>query len=205
MAIVRNVRESEVKNRIRQEYFSEFDWTKALGDIIMKKYTVPILIGAALVACLFLWNLYNLFSEEPTEVTRLATIAVASIIVVSAGIAFVYVTVMVLVVLYKDLPFLCETTMTYGREGVAQLPANTADYIPFSWRHEFKDVRTGKNERKDVAAFGFSGQLIGDGTLVFRYRLEKDWHPVKDLDYKEIHFLAKCLRNAIEEETKQKV
>ena len=168
----------------------------------MKKFTIPIIIIAALAACLFLWILYNPFSEEPTEVTRLAAIAAASIIVVSAGIAIVYVTVMVLVVLYKDLPFLCEATMTYGQKGVAQLPANTADYIPFSWRHEFKNVRTGENERKDVAAFGFSGQPIDNDTLVFRYRLEKDWHPVKELDYKEIHFLTKCLRNAIEEENK---
>ena len=170
----------------------------------MKKFTIPIIIIAALVACLFLWILYNPFSEEPTEVTRLAAIAAASIIVVSAGIAIVYVTVMVLIVLYKDMPFLCETTMTYVQKGVAQLPANTADYIPFSWRHEFKNVRTGENERKEVAAFGFSGQPIGDDTLVFRYRLEKDWHPVKELDYKEIHFLTKCLRNAMEEENKQK-
>lgn len=165
----------------------------------MKKYTIPILIGAALVACL----LYNPFSEEPTEITRLAAIAVASITVVSAGIAIVYMSIMALVVMYKDLPFLCETTMTYGQKGVAQLPANTADYIPFSWRHEFKNVRTGKNERKDVAAFGFKEESFGDDTLVFRYRLEKDWHPVKELDYKKIHFLAKCLHNAIEEENKQ--
>lgn len=169
----------------------------------MKKNTIPILIGAALVACLFLWILYNPFSEEPTEITRLAAIAAASITVVSAGIAIVYMSIMALVVMYKDMPFLCEITMTYGQKGVAQLPANTANYIPFSWRHEFKNVRTGENERKDVAAFGFSGQPIGDDTLVFRYRLEKDWHPVKELDYKEIHFLAKCLRNAIEEENKQ--
>lgn len=170
----------------------------------MKKYTIPIIIGAALVACLSLWILYNPFSEEPTEVTRLAAIAAACIIVVSAGIAIVYMSIMVLVVLYKDLPFLCETTMTYGQKGVAQLPANTADYIPFSWRHEFKNVRTGKNERKEVAAFGFKEEPFGDDTLVFRYRLEKDWHPVKELGYKEIHFLAKCLRYAIEEENKQK-
>lgn len=169
----------------------------------MKKYTIPFLIGTALITCLFLWILYNPFSEEPTEVTRLA-LAAAGIIVVSAEIVSVYVAFMVLVVLYKDLPFLCEVTMTYGREGVAQLPANTADYIPFSWRHEFKDVRTGKNERKDVAAFGFKEEPFGDDTLVFRYRLEKDWHPIKELGYKEIHFLTKCLRNAMEEETKQK-
>lgn len=31
--MAKSVRESEVKNRIRQEYFSEYDWTKALGDI----------------------------------------------------------------------------------------------------------------------------------------------------------------------------
>ena len=167
----------------------------------MKKYTVPIIIGTALVACLFLWILYNPFSDEPTEVTRLAAIAAAGIIVVSAGIAIVYVAVMVLVVQYKDLPFLCIITMAYGREGVAQLPANTADYIPFSWRHEFNIVRTGKNERKEVAAFGFKEEPFGDDTLVFRYRLEKEWHPVKELGYKEIHFLTKCLRNAMEEET----
>ena len=170
----------------------------------MKKNTVPIIIGAALVACLFLWILYNPFSGKPAEVTRLAAIAAASIIVVSTGIAIVYVTVMVLVVLYKDLPFLCETTMTYGREGVAKLPGNTADYIPFSWRHEFQNVRTGENERKEVAAFGFKEEPIGDNTLVFRYRLEKDWHPVKELGYKEIHFLTKCLRNALQEENIQK-
>ena len=169
----------------------------------MKKYTVPILIGAALVACLFLWILYNPFSGKPAEVTRLAAIAAASIIVVLAGIAIVYVAVMVLVVQHKDLPFLCEATITYGREGVAKLPGNTADYIPFSWRYDFNNVRTVENERKEVAAFGFSGQPIGDDTLVFRYRLEKEWHPVKELDYKEIHFLTKCLRNAMEEETKQ--
>lgn len=163
----------------------------------MKKYTIPILIGAALVTCLFLWILYNPFSEEPTEVTRLAAIAAASIIVVTAGIALIYMAVMVLVVLHKDLPFLCEATMTYGQKGVVQLPANTADYIPFSWRHEFKNVWTGK---KEVAAFGFKKKPFGDDTLVFRYRMEKDWHPVKELDYKEIHFLTKCLRNAIEEE-----
>ena len=169
-----------------------------------KEYTILILIG---IACLFLWILDNPFSKEPTDVTQLALTA-AGIIVVSAGITagidIVYVIIMALVVLYKDLPFLCEATMTYGQKGVAQLPGNTANYIPFSWRHEFKNVRTGKNERKEVAAFGFSGQPIGDDTLVFRYRLEKEWHPVKELDYKEIHFLTKCLRNAIEEETKQK-
>lgn len=31
--MAKSIRESEVKNRIRQEYFSDFDWTKALGDI----------------------------------------------------------------------------------------------------------------------------------------------------------------------------
>ena len=31
--MAKKIRESEVKNRIRQEYFSDFDWTKALGDI----------------------------------------------------------------------------------------------------------------------------------------------------------------------------
>ena len=31
--MAKNLRESEVKNRLRQEYFSDFDWTKALGDI----------------------------------------------------------------------------------------------------------------------------------------------------------------------------
>lgn len=31
--MAKRIRESEVKNRIRQEYFSDFDWTKALGDI----------------------------------------------------------------------------------------------------------------------------------------------------------------------------
>lgn len=169
----------------------------------MKKYTIPIIIGAALVVCLSLWILYDPFSDEPTKITRLVALEAASITVVSAGIAIVYMSIMALVVLYKDLPFLCETTMTYGQKGVAQLPANTADYIPFSWRHEFKNVRTGENERKDVAAFGFSGQPIGDDTLVLRFRLEKDWHPVKELGYKEIHFLTKCLRNAIEEENKQ--
>lgn len=168
-----------------------------------KEFTIHIIIGAALVACLFLWILYNPFSEEPTGVTRLAAIAAAGIIVVSAAIEIVYMRTMVLVVL-KDLPFLCEATMTYGQKGVAQLPANTADYIPFSWRHEFKDVRTRENERKDVAAFGFKEEPFGDDTLVFRYRLEKDWHPVKELGYKEIHFLTKCLRNAMEEENKQK-
>lgn len=170
----------------------------------MKKYTIPTLIGAALIACLFLWILYNPEPKKISQSTRFAAIAAAGLIMVSAGIAIVYVTVMVLIVMYKDLPFLCETTMTYGREGVAQLPGNTADYIPFSWRYEYNNVRTGKNERKEVAAFGFSGQPIGDDTLVFRYRLEKEWHPVKELDYKEIHFLAKCLRNALEEENKQK-
>ena len=169
-----------------------------------KEYTIHIIIGAALVACLFLWILYNPFSGEAMEPARLAATLATGAVVVYAGEALVYVTIMVLVVLYKDLPFLCEATMTYGQKGVAQLPANTADYIPFSWRHEFKNVRTGENERKDVAAFGFSGQPIGDDTLVFRYRLEKDWHPVKELGYKEIHFLAKCLRNAMKEENKQK-
>ena len=170
----------------------------------MKKYIIPIL---TLVACLFLWILDNPFSKEQTDVTQLALPA-AGIIVVSAGITagidIVYVIIMALVVLYKDLPFLCEATMTYGRKGVAQLPANTANYIPFSWRHEFKNVRTGKNERKEVAAFGFKEEPFGDDTLVFRYRLEKEWHPVKELGYKEIHFLAKCLRNVLEEETEQK-
>ena len=31
--MAKSIRESEIKNRIRQEYFSEYDWTKALGDI----------------------------------------------------------------------------------------------------------------------------------------------------------------------------
>ena len=31
--MAKRIRESEVKNHIRQEYFSDFDWTKALGDI----------------------------------------------------------------------------------------------------------------------------------------------------------------------------
>lgn len=29
----KNIRESEVKNRIRQEYFSDYNWTRAVGDI----------------------------------------------------------------------------------------------------------------------------------------------------------------------------
>ena len=39
--MAKNIRESEVKNKIRQEYFSDFDWTKALGDIDLTVCSSP--------------------------------------------------------------------------------------------------------------------------------------------------------------------
>ena len=52
MSIKKNIRESEVKNRIRQEYFSDYDWTKALGDIDLTVCSNPQL-GAQQIT--FLW------------------------------------------------------------------------------------------------------------------------------------------------------
>lgn len=37
----KSVRESEVKNRIRQEYFSAYDWTRAVGNIDLTVCSQP--------------------------------------------------------------------------------------------------------------------------------------------------------------------
>ena len=31
--MAKSIRESEIKNRLRQEYFSQYDWGKAVGNI----------------------------------------------------------------------------------------------------------------------------------------------------------------------------
>lgn len=41
--MAKNIRESEVKNRIRQEYFSAYDWTKAVGNIDLTVCSQPVL------------------------------------------------------------------------------------------------------------------------------------------------------------------
>lgn len=50
--MAKSIRESEIKNRIRQEYFSDYDWTKALGDIDLTVCSNPI-IGTPQVT--YLW------------------------------------------------------------------------------------------------------------------------------------------------------
>ena len=52
LVMAKSIRESEIKNRIRQEYFSDYDWTKALGDIDLTVCSNPI-IGTPQVT--YLW------------------------------------------------------------------------------------------------------------------------------------------------------
>ena len=50
--MAKQIRESEVKNKIRKEYFNDFDWTRAIGDIDLAVCSNPA-IGVAPVT--YLW------------------------------------------------------------------------------------------------------------------------------------------------------
>lgn len=102
------------------------------------------------------------------------------------------------IVIHHDLPYLCDKTAKYGEKGVAKLPANTADEIPFSWRFDFGGVSTSRKIGKEVAAIGFeTGKLYIPEGLVFRYRLQKKWHSIDELSYKQIHYLRKSIEYQI--------
>lgn len=96
-----------------------------------------------------------------------------------------------------DIPFLCESVMNHGEKGVAKLPANTADEIPFSWRFDFGGVSTGRKTGEEIAAIGFKEKPYTSDGLVFRYRNEKNWRPIDELNYKEIHYMTLIIKNKL--------
>ena len=96
-----------------------------------------------------------------------------------------------------DIVFLGEAIMEYGEEGVAKDPYNIAELIPFSWRFDFGGISTGRSDGQEIAALGFQEKQYTSDCLVFRYRMEKNWHPITELSNKEIHSLRKSVEKRI--------
>lgn len=96
-----------------------------------------------------------------------------------------------------DIPFLCESIMNHGEKGVAKLPTNTADEIPFSWRFDFGGVSTSRKAGKEIAAIGFKEKPYTSDGLVFRYRNEKNWRSIDKLNYNEIHYMTLIIKKEL--------
>ena len=170
----------------------------------MKKEIFALVILAVLIL-LTSWLFYPIEFSEPKSliISQIETVmnvvfaVTACLFMLLVIISVLYITRLERKVENYDVPFLCESIMNHGEKGVVKLPANTADEIPFSWRFDFGGVSTGRKTGKEVAAIGFKEKPYTSDGLVFRYRNEKNWRPIDELNYKEIHYMTLIIKNKL--------
>lgn len=170
----------------------------------MKKEIFALFILAVLVL-LITWLFYPIELSGPKslnipqieKVMNVVFVVAVCLLMQLVIISVLYITWLERKVENCDIPFLCESIMNHGEKGVAKLPANTADEIPFSWRFDFGGVSTSGKTGKEIAAIGFKEKPYTSDDLVFQYRNEKNWHSIDELNYKEIHYMTLIIKNKL--------
>lgn len=167
----------------------------------MKKEIFALVILAVLIL-LTSWLFYPIEFSEPKSLNISQIEKVMNVVfAVALCLLMQLVIISVLYMLWLerkvenyDIPFLCESIMNHGEKGVEKQPMNTADFIPFSWKFDFKEVIINKDDKKEIIALGFKEKPYTSDGLVFRYRKEKNWRPIDELNYKEIHYMTLIIK-----------
>lgn len=171
---------------------------------IMKKEKFALVIFAVLVL-LISWLFYPIeFSESKSlnipqieKVMNVVFVVAVCLLMQLVIISVLYITWLERKVENNDIPFLCESIMNHGEKGVEKQPTNMADFIPFSWKFDFEGVINNKDEEKEIIALGFKEKPYTSDGLVFRYRNEKNWRSIDELNYKEIHYMTLIIKNRL--------
>lgn len=130
-------------------------------------------------------------------VMNVVFMVVACLFMLLVIISFLYMTWLERKVENYDIPFLCESIMNHGEKGVEKQPTNMADFVPFFWKFDFDIVINNEDDEKEIIALGFKEKPYTSDGLVFRYRNEKNWRPIDELNYKEIHYMTRIIKNKL--------